>query len=132
MATAFLDVFAAPIHSYQELTSAMRSGNRFVILLDLQQCTEKSGMPMGYLTPTAMMLIPAKETTLERVVTSFLHFTDHLGDPTYEYVKFTLNSDNTVMIQTTFYDPQNFKPIGTAHTINCSMGKGIEIYSDTL
>lgn len=129
---AFLDVSAAPIRSFPELKSAIRAGNRFVMLLDLQQCTGKTGMPMGYLTPNAMMLIPATESTPERVVTSHLHFTDHSGNPTYEYVKFTLNSDGTVMIRTTFYDPQNFKPIGTPHTINCLMGKGLEIHSDTV
>jgi hypothetical protein len=130
MATVFLDAFAAPIHSYQELTSAMRSGDRFVILLDLQKCTGKSGMPTGYFTPAAMMLVPATEKTPERVVTSLLHFTDYSGSPTYEYVKYTLNSDNSVAIRTIFYDPQNFKPIGEAHIINCSLGKGMEIFSD--
>jgi hypothetical protein len=128
MAAMCSNAFAAPIHSYQELTSAMREGNRFVILLDLQQCTGKPGMPTGYFTPTAMMLVPATEKTPERVVTSLLHFTDHSGSPVYEYVKYTLNSDNTVAVRTTFYDPQNFKPIGEARTLQCSLGKGVEVY----
>jgi hypothetical protein len=121
------NVFADPIRSYQELTSALRAGHQFVIVLDLQQCTGKAGMPMGYFTPNALMLIPATETTPEHVVTSHLHFTDHSGSPTYEYVKYTFNSDNTVMVRTTFYDPQSFKPIGTPHTFQCSVGKGIEV-----
>jgi hypothetical protein len=70
------NVFANPLHSYQELAAEMRAGNRFVILLDLQQCTGKSGLPTGYFSPSSMMLIPATETTLERVVTSHLQFTD--------------------------------------------------------
>ncbi len=130
MATAFLNVFAAPIRSYQELTAAMRAGNRFVILLDFQQCTGQSSMPMGYLTPRAMMLLPATDTTPERVATSDLHFTDHAGNPTYEYVKMTIHSDNTATVRTTFYDPQSFKSIGTGHTIHCLMGEGIKIFSD--
>jgi hypothetical protein len=129
MATAFLDVFAAPIQSYEGLTSAMRAGNRFVILLDLQQCSGNSDMPMGYLTPTMMLLMPASDTNLERVMTSFLHFTDHLGYPIYEYVTCTFNSDDTVVVRMTFYDPQNFKPMGAIQPIDCSIGKGIEIYS---
>lgn len=129
MATAFSDVFAAALHSYQELTSAMCAGSRFVLLLDLQQCTERPDMPTGYLTPTAMMLMPETETNSRRVVTSFLHFTDRLGYPAYEYIKFTFHSDNTVTVGTRFYDPQNFKSVGIAHTINCLMGKGIEIFS---
>ncbi len=130
LAMTFLNLFADPIHSYQELTSAMREGDRFVILVDLQQCTGKAGMPMGYLAPKAMMLVPAKETIPERVLTSDLHFTDHSGKPTYEYVKYTFNVDNTVVIQTTFYDPQDFKAIGSAHTMNCSLGRGVKIYSN--
>ncbi len=131
MVAAFLNVFAGPIQTYQDLTSAIRAGNRFVILLDLQECTGKCGMPVGYWTPTVMMLIPASDATSERVATSFLHFSDHLGYPIYEYVKYTFHSDNAVTIRTTYYDPQNFKPIGATHTINCLMGKGIEIYSDS-
>ncbi|MBA3237391.1 MAG: hypothetical protein H0T62_03455 [Parachlamydiaceae bacterium] len=129
-ATAFLDLFAAPIRSFPELTSAMHTGNRFVMLLDLQQCTGKAGMPTGYITPTAMMLVPETGTTPERVVTSHFHFTDRSGKPTYEYVKFTLYSDNTVIVQTTFYEPQSFAQIGLPHTFNCLIGKGIEIYSE--
>ncbi len=130
MASACLDVFAAPIHSYQELTSAMREGNRFVFLLDLQECTGNPSMPIGYLIPTTMMLLPATQTASERVATSFLQFTDHSGNPTYEYVKFTLNSDDSVVVRTTFYDPKSFQPIGPVHTVNCSMGKGLEIFSE--
>ncbi len=128
----FSNLFSDQIESYQELISAIRAGNRFVILTDLQQCTGKASMPTGYLTPKAMMLIPTTETSQGRVVTSDLHFTDHLDKPTYEYVKYTSNSDGTVQIQTTFYDPQNFKPMGTAHTINCSLRKGIEIHTEKL
>lgn len=130
--TAILSIFAAPINTYQELKSAMLSGNRFVILLDLEQCLEIPGMPLGYLTPTAMMLMPSTDTIPEYIVTSLLHFSDHSGNPTYEYVKFFFNSDNSVIVRTLFYDPQNFSPRGTAHTIKCIMGKQIKAYSDAL
>ncbi len=126
MATTFLEVYAAPIQSYRELTSAIQEGKRFVFLLDLQECTGNPRMPIGYFTPTEMMLMPASETLPERVVTSFMHFTEQAGNPIYEYVKFTLSSDGSVAIRTTFYDPQNFKSIGTPHTLNCMMGEGID------
>ncbi len=125
MATAFLNVFGATIHSYQKLRSAICKGKQFVILLDLQQCTGKPGMPMGYFAPTSMMLIPATEGSPERVMTSHLHFSDHTGNPTYEYVKYTFYSDSSAVVQTTFYDPKSFLPLGPPHTFNCSMGKSI-------
>jgi len=124
MATA---AFASSIDSYQNLTSAMREGKQFTILLDLEKCSGKPGMPMGYFTPSAMMLVRTTETAPERVVTSHLHFSNNSGKPRYEYVKCTFNTDNTVTIQTTFYEPQSFNTIGTGHTFNCSMGQGIEV-----
>lgn len=130
MLTPCLNVFAAQIGSYQELMTAMDAGNHFVIILDLKQCTGKPNMPTGYFTPNSMMLIPATEATAERVVTSHLHFTDRSGNPAYEYIKYTFNSDNSVVIRTTTYDPQSFTPIGISHTFNCSVGNGIEIHSN--
>ena len=130
MAAAFLEVHAAPIQSYQELTAAIQDGKRLVFLLNLQECTGKPGMPIGYFTPTEIMLMPASETLPERVVTSFLHFTEQSGKPVYEFVKFILNSDGTIAIRTAFYNPQNFEAIGLPHTLNCRMGEGIEIQAD--
>jgi hypothetical protein len=120
---------AAPIHSYKELVSAMCAGNQFVVVADFQRCTEKKEMPIGYFIPSSMMLVPANDTTPERVLTSDLHFSKHSSGPIYEYVKYTFNSDDSVLIQTTFYDPKNFNPIGTMHTIKCTLGEGIEIFS---
>ena len=119
--------FAATIHSYEELTEAMRKGDRFVFLLDLAECTGKTGMPTGYYTPSAMMLIPATAKAPERVVTSHLQFTDHSGAPAYEYVKYTFHADDTVVVRTAFYDPQSFKPMGEPHMIKCSVGNGLVI-----
>jgi|SRR5271165_3125043 hypothetical protein len=120
-------VFGSSIDSYQALTSAMQEGKQFTILLDLEKCSGKPGMPMGYFTPGAMMLVRATEKAPERIVTSHLHFTNQSGSPAYEYVKYTFNADNTVTIQTTFYEPQSFKAIGAGHTFNCSMGQGVEV-----
>jgi hypothetical protein len=127
MATAFLNVFASTLTSYQQLTEAMKEVKNLVILLDLQQCTGKPGMSTGYFTPTSMMIIPEKESAQERVVTSHLHFTNQSGSPTYEYVKYTFNADNTVLVETTFYDPETFKLRGTTHIFNCLIRKGITV-----
>lgn len=128
VATAFFNLFASPIPTYQELKSALLEGKHFVILVDHQQCIGQSGM--GYFIPKAMMLIPASETHLEYVTTSDLHFTDSFGKPSYEYVKYTFNCDDTVTIRTIFYDPQDFKPMGSERKITCSLDKGVEIHSE--
>lgn len=122
-----VNAFALSIHSYQELASAMQAGDRFVVVLNIQECTGKSG-PIGYFSPSKMMLVPASATSSEYIVTSDLHFTDHKG-PRYEYTKYTFNSDNSIAIRTTIYDPLTFKPIADDHVINCSIDKGIRITS---
>lgn len=125
--SAFANVFAGPVTTYQELAAAMRAGDRFVFLLNLQECTGKPNMPIGYFTPSKLMLVPASTSGMERIVTSDLHFTDFTGSPTYEYIKYTFNADDSVMIRTVMYDPLTFKPIGNPHIINCVLGKGISI-----
>jgi hypothetical protein len=84
-------------------------------------------MPLGYFAPNALMLIPATEAAAEHVTTSLLHFSDHTGNPTYEYVKYTFYSDNSVVVQTTFYDPKSFLPLGPPHTFTSSMDKGVSV-----
>jgi hypothetical protein len=127
-----LNAFANPIHSYQSLVSAMHAGNYFVILSNLQQCTGKSDMPTGYFTPNAMLLVPATATAPEHIATADLHFTDGTGNPNYEYIKYTFNPDNSVVIRTTVYNPQNFQPVGTDHVIHCALDKGVEVNTVTL
>jgi hypothetical protein len=106
---------AKPINTYEELTSAISEGKHFAILLDLEN-------GKGYFTPKAMML------TSDYVTTSDLHFTEHSGRPTYEYVKYTIHSDNSATVQVTFYDPA-FVPKGS-HTIHCALNNGLEIHTD--
>ena len=115
MLNGFFNLSAAQIHSYQELKSAILAGNRFVILVNMQECSGKGGF--GYFAPKAMMLLPPRDKFLERVLTSDLHFSNYSGSPTYEYVKYTFNSDNTVTIDTSFYEPNDFKSIGI-HTLS--------------
>ncbi|HEY5236620.1 MAG TPA: VirK family protein [Rhabdochlamydiaceae bacterium] len=133
MATAFLNVFGSSINSYQKLRSGICKGKQFVILLDLQQCTTgKPGMPMGYFAPSAMMLIPPKEGSPERVMTSHLHFSEYGGNPTYEYVRYTFYSDDSVVVQSTFYDPKSFLQLVPPHTFTTSIGKGVFIKTPNL
>lgn len=125
---AFSKISAEPIRSYQELTEAMQTGNHLVFFLDLPHRPENPRMPGGYFTPNSIILMPRTEAAPERIVTSLMHFSDHTGRPIYEYVKFTIYADGNVTVRTTYYDPQTFSSMGTSHTINCSLGKGIEIH----
>jgi len=122
-----VSAYAVPLQSYQELASAVRSGERFAIVLNLQECTGDPSMPIGYFIPSKMMLIPASALSSERIVTSDLHFTDYTGNAIYEYTKYTFNPDNSVVIRTSIYDPVTFMSIGTAHVIDCTLGKGVSI-----
>lgn len=124
-----VNAFALSLQSYQELSSAMRSGKRFVIIANLQECTGKSNMPIGYFIPSKMMLVPASEVGPERILTSDLHFTNYIGKPVYEYVKYTFHVDDSVELRTVSYDPLDFKPINTAHVIHGTIGKAILVHA---
>lgn len=126
---AVSNVEAAAIGSYQKLVSALESGGQFVVELDLSVCTGQPGMPTGYFTPSSLMHMPASETAKDRIVTSDLHFTDQSGAPAYEYIKYTFRDDDSVTVTITTYNPQTFKAIGQTHTINCTLGGGIQIYT---
>ncbi len=121
---------ASPVSSYEELKLAMVDGKRFVIVLDISECLQLPGMPTGYFTPHAMMLLPESATSQEHVSTSDLHFTEHLETPSYEHIKYTFNQDNTVQIRVVSLHPKTFKPLSEAHTISCSLGQGVEVHVD--
>lgn len=124
----FASLIAETIESYEELVSAMKAGRHFVIILDLVQATGKPSMPTGYFQPKSMMLMPATETTEERLMTSYLHFSDLQGKPRYEYIKFTFAPDQNVVVHYTIYNAQDFSQIGTTQHFDCSLGNGIEVH----
>jgi hypothetical protein len=47
-----MNLFARPVHSYQELADAMRAGERFTSVLNLQEVTCNFSMPLGCFTPS--------------------------------------------------------------------------------
>lgn len=125
------NVFASALETYEAFAAALRARSRFVVVLDLQQCAGDTRLPVGYFIPNALLLIPKTETVPERIATSHLQFTDHLGTPAYEYVKYTFYADNRVTIQVVLYDPQTFKPASAGHTLQCTLGQGVVVYTLT-
>ncbi len=105
----------------------MGEGHQFTALVEFQKCTGQSSMPMEYFTPSAIMLMPVTEKTLEFVVTSHFHFSDLLGFPVYEYVRYTFSSEEGVEVRTTLYDSMSFKQPGPSYTISGFIGSGVEI-----
>lgn len=126
-----LSVFADPIRSFEEFKNAMQEGKRFVILLDISQCSNNSIGHKGYFAPTSIMYVPETERLPERILTSHLHFSDHTGAPSYEYVKYTFFADNSATIRTAFYEPGTFLQKNAAYTVQCAIGKGIEIHASS-
>ena len=120
-------ISAQEIASYQEFASALRTGERFIFVIDMQDCTGNPGMPVGYFSPTKLMLMPAKGENAEKIVTSDLHFTDYPGNSIYEYTKHTFKPDDTVSIRTVLYDPVSFKPIGKEYEIHGALNQGVKV-----
>lgn len=118
-------MFAGEVGSYEELADAMRAGERFTFVVNLQEMTCNFSMPIGYFVPSKMMLIGAVDHQDEKIVTSDLHFTDCLGIPTYEYVKYTFAPNNILHIRLVVYST-TFEPLAE-HVINCTIGNGVKI-----
>jgi len=128
MATALLNVFAAPIDSYQKLTSAMLEGKQFVFLLDQKQIAGFPGGPTRYFIPTTMELALATHVTQGHVTTSHLQLIDTVQDtPFYQSIRYTFYEDNTVMVQFTSYYPGSFKQMGNPIIYMTSLDKGIHV-----
>ncbi|MBX7067158.1 MAG: VirK family protein [Parachlamydiales bacterium] len=117
-------LFGGTIHSYAELASAIEGGKRVTIVSNLQKCSGNPKFPIGSFAPNAMMIVPGAE---EKICASDLHFTDYSGQPSYEYVKYTFRTNNSVEIRTTVYSPVDFKQQGT-HTVSCAIDQGVDLF----
>jgi len=126
-ATAFLNILASPIDSYQRLTSAMNKGERVVLVLNAEQISEKSGGMTLYLTPTYLEFFPATETTPEYVVfSSFDKF--HLSDQlSYHRSQFFIYPDSRVEMKVSIYDLPTFQQIGQTLSYTMTLDQGIYI-----
>lgn len=122
-----VNLFAGSVQSYQELSDAMRAGDKFTIVLNLHEVTCNFSMSTGYFTPSKMMLVGAIDAQDEKIITSDMHFTDRAGFPAYEYVKYTFKPDNTLTVRAAIYNPQTFEQIGSEHVINSTIGNGVKI-----
>lgn len=127
MATAFLNVFAAPIDSYQKLTSAMMEGKQFMFILDQKQIAGYPGGPTRFFIPTNMELALATHVTQGHVTTSHLQLIDTQETPFYQSIRYTFYEDNTVMVQFTSYYPGSFKQMGNPIIFTTSLNKGISV-----
>jgi hypothetical protein len=127
MAAAFLNVCAAPIDSYQKLTSAMLEGKQFVLISDLAQWTGKPDLPTLYFITTYMALFPATNKTQEYVTTSQIQLLDDpkLNSMVYQSRKYFFYPDNTVEIRCKTYLANSFKPISEPFILTTSLDKGI-------
>lgn len=141
LATSALNVFAAPIDSYQKLTSAMLDGKKFVFLLDQKEITGHPGSQTRYFTPFSMVLTPATHSTQAHVTASQVSYIDSAQDlppfylslsqdvPFYLSIRYAFYEDNTVAV--TFYVyPKGMKPVESSNppiTFTTSLNKGIYV-----
>ncbi|HEX2580003.1 MAG TPA: hypothetical protein VHK67_06360 [Rhabdochlamydiaceae bacterium] len=128
MIATFLNVFGAASNaSYQKLRSALHEGKQVTILLDVQQFTGKPGTSLGYFTPNDLLLLPPDAAFPERIYASLFHFSNRTGTPMYECINYTFSSDNSVVVEATFYDPRNYQQISTPYTFTTFLDKGVFI-----
>jgi hypothetical protein len=123
--------FAEELHNYNDIRTSIINGKKIRIVMELSQCSNSnnlahSTMNIGVFTPNAM------QVTNDHIVTSFIHFTlnnpKFAGTPVYEYVTYTLYTDNNMKVTEQVLEPALHSPITDLYSFKCKLDAGVKIY----
>lgn len=135
--------FAKELANYDQVKAAVTAGQSLHIAIDFQKCTTPPrdeflpNVSLGIFTPNETLI-----TADGDIVTSLLHFTRSpipgVADEVsyYQYVRYTITSDNNVSLKGKFLSPGTMLPLFTANptsdqiSIDCKIASGARIYSN--
>jgi hypothetical protein len=122
---------AGQLNNFDDVKLAVTTGQSIHIAIDFAQCapSQKSTSPLthiGVFTPNEVQVVD------DSIATSLIHFTlnnpSYPNTPIYEFIRYTITSDNNVTLSYQSLDARNYSPLGTAVSLNCKMGAGAKIY----
>lgn len=127
-------VFANVLHNYDDIHAAVLDGKSIRIVTDFDKCTphyraskQRPGFGMGIFTPNEIIVGGDGS-----IAASFLHFT--LNDPrapskpVYQFVRYTMTSDNNVNLSTKTLDAVTYAPITNSISFDCKIDSGAKVY----
>jgi len=127
------NTFAAELHNFDQVKSVVTTGKSIRISIDFTKCTpEKNAvtqdtMNLGIFTPNEIIV-----DSNGRIDASLMHFT--LNDPNfpdkpiYQFVRYTLTSDNNVNLATQLLDATNYASLKDKVSFDCKIDTGAHIY----
>ena len=125
--------YAEQLHSYDQIKSAIAEGKNIRIYVDYSKCTTSSkqkSMPSysGVYTPNSITI----NNDAGYIATSMLHFTlnhpQFLSKPVYEFLRYTITSDNSVVLTETVLNPVDYSPLSNKFVLNCKIDEGTKIF----
>jgi hypothetical protein len=122
-------VHADQLATFTDIADAVSQGKKITLVMNLQECTSQNpmGSIIGSVTPNAFIVIGNN-----RITTSVRHFTLESpfarGNPTFEFVKYNINSDGSVSIKNTVMNATNYQQLATFQ-IDCTLSKGFKAFS---
>lgn len=120
---------ANELPNFKEIQHAITEGKKITFLINLGKCSSEK--PLGDITisttPNAFMMIGN-----ERITTSKRHFTlDNPRAPNiplFQYAKYTINSDGTVVIKLTLMKAFHYTKLNQSQ-IQCSLSEGFKAFA---
>lgn len=127
---SFSTVYAAPLSSYADVKNAVTSGKNIHIVVDFNQCADRQDADMqitGVFSPKSLLIVN------EHIATSSRHFTlNHprfKDQPVFEYIRYTFNENDELVLQATTLDARNQEILKKGHPVRCKIGQGVSVYS---
>jgi hypothetical protein len=123
---------AGELHNYKEIEAAVLHGRAIHIVVDFTKCTVSKkdmtdAMSSAVFTPNAISVMS------DHIATSLKHFTlndpSYPNQPIYEFVRYTINSDNSLVLSDQALDAVSYAALGDKQTITCTVDTSAKVYA---
>ncbi|MHB1948286.1 MAG: VirK family protein [Gammaproteobacteria bacterium] len=127
------NTFADELQTFDQVKSAVTTGKSVRIAIDFSKCaTDNKSFSqdknnIGIFTPNEIIV-----DNNGRIVTSLMHFTlnntNFPAKPVYQFVRYTLTSDNKVNLSYQVLDATNYAILTETVSVDCKVNMGAKIY----
>lgn len=124
--------FAAKLGTYTAIQHSVESGKLVRIAINFSKCTGNNkslaeSMNLGVYTPNEIAVLP------DQIAASLTHFTLNNpalpGIPVYEFVRYSIMTDNTIALSIQVLAASNYEPLGEKVTLNCALESAANVYT---
>ncbi|KTD10774.1 VirK protein [Legionella gratiana] len=122
-------IYAEQLTTFADIADAVSQGKKITLVMNLQECISPkmpSNSIIGSVRPNAFLVI-----NNSRITASDRHFTldnpTAMGNPTFEYIKYNINSDGSVSIKNTVMNATNYQQIAS-YQVDCELNKGFKAF----